>query len=335
MKVLGIETSCDETGIAIYDDKIGLIANKIYSQKKIHKKYGGIVPELASREHIKKTIQIVKSIFLKNKISQKEINAIAYTSGPGLIGPLIVGSSIAYSLSYAWKIPSIAINHLEGHIMASMLCKKKPNFPFIALLVSGGHTQIIYVKNIGKYKLLGETVDDAAGEAFDKTAKLLGLGYPGGKKLSIIAKQGIHGKFIFPQPMIKHNNLNFSFSGLKTSAKIKIQNHNINQQTIANIAYAFEEAITDVLVKKSKKALIQTQCKQLAIVGGVGANSKLRAKMKKEIQKIKGKIFYPNKKFCTDNGAMIAITGMMRLKKKLNINTKLNIRAKWPISDIK
>lgn len=336
MKILGIETSCDETGIAIYDDYIGLVINKLYSQKKKHKNYGGIVPEIASRNHIDKVIPLIQSALNESKTHKKEISAIAYTAGPGLIGSLLVGATIAHSLSFSWKIPILPINHLEGHLMAPMLKKKKIQYPLIALLVSGGHTQLIKAEKFGKYKLLGESLDDSAGEAFDKTAKLLNLGYPGGPILSIKAQNGENGKFTFPRPMLNQSNLNFSFSGLKTSVykTISKNKENMSNQKIADIALAFENAIIDVLISKSKKAILNTGIKKLIITGGVSANHKLRLNMKKEIKKIGGKVFYPKLEFCQDNGAMIALTGMIRLKKKKKILEQFIVKPSWKLKDL-
>lgn len=336
MKILGIETSCDETGVAIYDDNVGLIINKLHTQEKLHKKYGGVVPELASRNHINKLIYLIKSALQETKISKKEIKAIAYTAGPGLVGSLLVGATIAHSLSFSWKIPVLPINHLEGHLMAPMLENEKIQYPIIALLVSGGHTQLIKMNKFSKYDLIGESIDDAAGEAFDKIATLLGLGYPGGPIISEKAKNGKTGKFIFPRPMLNQSNLNFSFSGLKTSVKkIILKNkNNMSDQKISDISLAFEESIIDVLIYKSKKALIKTGIKNIIITGGVSANNKLRLKMEKEIKKIKGKVFYPKLEFCKDNGAMIALTGMIRIKKKKKIKEKFIVKSNWKLKDL-
>lgn len=336
MKILGIETSCDETGIAIYDDYFGLIINKLYSQKKKYKNYGGVVPEIASRNHIDKIIPLIKSALDESKTKKKEISAIAYTAGPGLIGCLLVGATIAHSLSFSWNIPILPINHLEGHLMAPMLKTKNIQYPLIALLVSGGHTQLIHVKKFSKYKLLGESLDDSAGEAFDKIAKLLNLGYPGGPILSKIAQNGKEGKFTFPRPMINQSNLNFSFSGLKTfTNRIILKNKKeMSHQKISDIALEFENSIIDVLISKSKQALLKTGIKRLIVTGGVSANKKLRLKIKKEIKKIRGKVFFPELKFCQDNGAMIAFTGMLRIKKNKKIEKKFIVKSSWKLEDL-
>ena len=280
MKILGIETSCDETGIAIYDDKQGLIANQLYSQIKLHADYGGVVPELASRDHIRKTVPLIQAALQEANLSASDIDGVAYTAGPGLIGALMVGASIGRSLAYAWDVPAVAVHHMEGHLLAPMLEDNPPEFPFVALLVSGGHTQLIKVTGVGQYQLLGESIDDAAGEAFDKTAKLLGLDYPGGAKLSRLAELGDATRFHFPRPMTDRPGLDFSFSGLKTAAANTIhqqsQDQELDEQTRADIAKAFEDALVDTLLIKSRRALEQTGFNRLVIAGGVSANKALR-----------------------------------------------------------
>lgn len=335
MLVLGIETSCDETGLALYDAQKGLIGHVLHSQIALHNTYGGVVPELASRDHIRKISPLLDKLLEQTKISPEEIDGIAYTSGPGLAGALLVGATYAKTLSYAWKKPAIAINHMEGHLLASMLEEdNKPNFPFLALLVSGGHTQLIEVKNLGEYILLGETLDDAAGEAFDKTAKLLNLGYPGGAIISKYASEGIPDRFTFPRPIINKHNLNFSFSGLKTHALNTVKKcKTLDEQTKKDIARAFEDAITDTLTIKTKKALMQTNLKTLVISGGVGANLKLREKINVMCKEINVQVFYPKIEFCTDNGAMIALAGCLRLKNNFKDNNyKINVQPRWPIA---
>jgi N6-L-threonylcarbamoyladenine synthase len=292
MRVLGIETSCDETGIAIYDDEKGLLANQLYSQVKLHADYGGVVPELASRDHVRKTVPLIQAALKEAGLSSTDIDAVAYTAGPGLVGALLVGATVGRSLAFAWDVPAIPVHHMEGHLLAPMLEENPPEFPFVALLVSGGHTQLISVTGIGKYELLGESIDDAAGEAFDKTAKLLGLDYPGGPMLSKMAAQGTEGRFVFPRPMTDRPGLDFSFSGLKTFAANTIRNNDDSEQTRADIARAFEDAVVDTLMIKCKRALDQTGFKRLVMAGGVSANRTLRAKLAEMMQKRRGEVFY-------------------------------------------
>ncbi|MBI6548821.1 tRNA (adenosine(37)-N6)-threonylcarbamoyltransferase complex transferase subunit TsaD [Xenorhabdus lircayensis] len=340
MRVLGIETSCDETGIAIYDDKAGLLANQLYSQVKLHADYGGVVPELASRDHIRKTVPLIQAALQEAGLTNKDIDAVAYTAGPGLVGALLVGATIGRSLAFAWDVPAIPVHHMEGHLLAPMLEENSPEFPFVALLVSGGHTQLISVTGIGEYKLLGESVDDAAGEAFDKTAKLLGLDYPGGPVLSHMAQQGKAGRFVFPRPMTDRPGLDFSFSGLKTFAANTIRN-NIHgydvaedEQTKADIARAFEDAVVDTLAIKCKRALEQTGFKRLVMAGGVSANRTLRTKMKALMGKLGSEVFYARPEFCTDNGAMIALAGMIRLQGGAAGELGVTVKARWPLADL-
>jgi N6-L-threonylcarbamoyladenine synthase len=334
--VLGIETSCDDTGIAIYHTTRGLLSHALYSQTAMHSDYGGIVPELASRDHIRRILPLVKQTLGAAKIELKDLNAIAYTQGPGLAGALLVGSSFAAALSFALKIPAIGIHHLEGHLLSPLLSTTAPLFPFVALLVSGGHTQLMEVHGIGKYKLLGETVDDAAGEAFDKTAKLLGLSYPGGPAISKLAdkfsKACKASKFTLPRPMLHSGNLNFSFSGLKTAVLSLSNKHEISQEVQAEIAYAFQEAVVDVLTQKSMAALTQTGLNQLVVAGGVGANLQLRENLSKFAKRIGATVFYPDLEFCTDNGAMIALAGAMRLQKdNQSLTSSFTVRARWDL----
>ncbi|MGP1930474.1 MAG: tRNA (adenosine(37)-N6)-threonylcarbamoyltransferase complex transferase subunit TsaD [Arsenophonus sp.] len=331
MRVLGIETSCDETGVAIYDDKFGLLANQLYSQITLHADYGGVVPELASRDHICKVIPLIKAALKESGSTGRDIHAIAYTAGPGLIGALLVGATISCSLAFSWHIPSIPINHMEGHLLAPMLEENNPEFPFIALLVSGGHTQLINAMDIGQYQLLGESIDDAAGESFDKVAKLLGLDYPGGPAISLIAQQGQIGRFIFPRPMTDRPGLDFSFSGLKTFTINTIHNNIMDKQTIADIALAFEDAVVDTLIIKCKRALEQTGFKRLVMAGGVSANRTLRIKMVESIVKKGGEVFYARPEFCTDNGAMIALAGMIHLQNGFNNSLDIIVKSRWPL----
>lgn len=339
MKVLGIETSCDETGVAIYDEQQGLIANQLYSQIALHADYGGVVPELASRDHIRKTLPLIKAALQQANITAHEINGIAYTSGPGLVGALLVGSTIARSLAYAWNVPAIGVHHMEGHLLAPMLEPNPPQFPFIALLVSGGHTQLVQVEAVGKYQLLGESIDDAAGEAFDKTAKLLGLDYPGGSALSRLAQQGQADRFVFPRPMTDRPGLDFSFSGLKTFAANTIQ-HSIEQegslteQTKADIAHAFQQAVVETLSIKCRRALQQTGLKRLVIAGGVSANQQLRQSLAKLMHQLGGEVFYPQPQFCTDNGAMIAYTGLLRLKNGEHQDLAIEVKPRWNMTKL-
>ncbi|HDR2534829.1 TPA: tRNA (adenosine(37)-N6)-threonylcarbamoyltransferase complex transferase subunit TsaD [Enterobacter ludwigii] len=334
MRVLGIETSCDETGIAIYDDEKGLLANQLYSQVKLHADYGGVVPELASRDHVRKTVPLIQAALKEAGLSSTDIDAVAYTAGPGLVGALLVGATVGRSLAFAWDVPAIPVHHMEGHLLAPMLEDNPPAFPFVALLVSGGHTQLISVTGIGKYELLGESIDDAAGEAFDKTAKLLGLDYPGGPMLSKMASQGTEGRFVFPRPMTDRPGLDFSFSGLKTFAANTIRNNDDSEQTRADIARAFEDAVVDTLMIKCKRALEKTGFKRLVMAGGVSANRTLRAKLAQMMQKRGGEVFYARPEFCTDNGAMIAYAGMVRLNAGATADLSVSVRPRWPLAEL-
>lgn len=334
MRILGIETSCDETGIAIYDDEAGLLANQLYSQVKLHADYGGVVPELASRDHVRKTVPLIQAALKEAGLEPQQIDAVAYTAGPGLVGALLVGATIGRALAFAWKVPAVQVHHMEGHLLAPMLEENPPEFPFVALLVSGGHTQLISVTGIGEYALLGESIDDAAGEAFDKTAKLLGLDYPGGPMLSKMAQQGTAGRFTFPRPMTDRPGLDFSFSGLKTFAANTIRANDDDAQTRADIARAFEDAVVDTLSIKCKRALDQTGFKRLVIAGGVSANRTLREQMAIMMQKRGGEVFYARPEFCTDNGAMIAYAGMVRLKGGTRGELSVSVRPRWPLSEL-
>ncbi len=334
MLVLGIETSCDETGVAIYDSEQGLLGHELYSQVELHAKYGGVVPELASRDHVRKLIPLIKQLLTKINIKSSDINGIAYTAGPGLIGALLVGAAVGRSLAWAWQIPAIGVHHLEGHLLATMLESSIPSFPFLTLLVSGGHTQLMQVNAIGQYSLLGESVDDAAGEAFDKTAKLLGLGYPGGPALAKLATQGNPETFHFSRPMTKQPGLNFSFSGLKTQVLTTWQNQESkNEQVKADIARAFEDAVIDTLIIKCKRAIKQTNLDSLVIAGGVGANQRLRESMTIFTEQIGVKLFYPRPIFCTDNGAMIAYAGALRLMKGQCEPLEFSAHPRWPLAN--
>jgi len=334
MRILGIETSCDETGIAIYDEEKGIMSHRLYSQIKVHADYGGVVPELASRDHVRKTIPLVKEVLAKAGISPNELDGVAYTAGPGLVGALLVGCSIGRSLAYGWDLPAVPVHHMEGHLLAPMLEDDVPEFPFVALLVSGGHTMLVRVDGIGKYELLGESVDDAAGEAFDKTAKLLGLDYPGGPVLAKMAQNGTPGRFKFPRPMTDRPGLDFSFSGLKTFAANTIAKEEQTEQTKADIAFAFQEAVVDTLAIKCKRALTQCNLNRLVIAGGVSANTSLREKLDQMTAKLGGKVFYPRPEFCTDNGAMIAYAGMQRLKAGVFADLTFKATPRWPLDTL-
>jgi N6-L-threonylcarbamoyladenine synthase len=338
---LGIESSCDETGIALYQTGRGLLAHALYTQVAMHNEYGGVVPELASRDHVRRVIPLVRQVMHEAGVTLTEINAIAYTQGPGLGGALLVGASIANALAYALDIPTIGIHHLEGHLLSPLLSDPAPEFPFVALLVSGGHTQLMRVDGVGKYSLLGETVDDAAGEAFDKSAKLLGLNYPGGPALAKLAAKGRAGLYKLPSPMLHSGDLDFSFSGLKTAVLTLVKQCAGNEsgiqdeQTRADIACAVQEAIVYVLAHKSLAALAETGLKQLVVAGGVGANQLLRNRLSEGITKRGGKVFYPDLEFCTDNGAMIAFAGALRFEQQKNqIDYRFNVKPRWDLEEI-
>ncbi len=317
MKVLGIETSCDESGIALYDSENGLLADALYSQIEMHTEYGGVVPELASRDHIQRVLPLITQVLDKAGLKRSDIDAIAYTKGPGLIGALMVGASIGRSMAWALGIPAVGVHHMEGHLLAPMLEENPPEFPFLALLVSGGHTQLVRVDGIGQYQLLGESLDDAAGEAFDKVASMLNLGYPGGPKISVLAEKGTEGRFKFPRPMCDRPGVDFSFSGLKTFTLNTVaackKEGKFDDQDRADIALAFEEAVVSTLGFKCRRALRETGLKQLVIAGGVSANKRLRAQLEVMVKKEGGSLRYARPEFCTDNGAMIAYAGCQRL----------------------
>ena len=334
MRVLGIETSCDETGIAIIDDKQGLLSHELYSQVKLHADYGGVVPELASRDHVRKIVPLVKKALEDANCQASDIDGVAFTQGPGLVGALLVGSSFARSLAYAWDLPAVGVHHMEGHLLAPMLDDPQPEFPFIALLVSGGHTMMVKVQGIGRYEVLGESVDDAAGEAFDKTAKLLGLDYPGGPLLAKLAESGRSGLYKFPRPMTDRPGLDFSFSGLKTFAANTIRDAGDDPQSKADIARAFQEAVVDTLAIKCRRALKETGLSRLVIAGGVSANKMLREQLEEMMNKIGGKVYYPRLEFCTDNGAMIAYAGLQRLKAGQTEDLSAKARPRWPLEEL-
>jgi len=333
MYVLGIETSCDDTGVAIYHSQQGLVTHFLYSQTDMHSEYGGVVPELASRDHIRKLVPMIKQTLKASQLSGHMIGGIAYTSGPGLMGALLVGAATARSLAWAWQVPAVAVHHMEGHLLAPMLEENPPEFPFVALLISGGHTLLVRVTSIGDYQLLGESLDDAAGEAFDKTAKLLGLGYPGGPKLSELAD---HGKpnFNFPRPMTDRPGLDFSFSGLKTYTLNTFNASAKTGQDKADIAAAFQTAVSETLAIKCRRALHQTGLTRLVVAGGVSANRHIRAKLAEMAAKEQAEIYFPRLQFCTDNGAMIAYAGCQRLLAGQQQDLRIFARPRWPMDEI-
>ena len=339
MRVLGIETSCDETGVAVYDSEQGLLGHTLFSQVAVHAEYGGVVPELASRDHVRKLLPLIRQVLVDANTAASEIDGIAYTSGPGLIGALMVGASVGRSLAYAWQVPAVAVHHMEGHLLAPMLEDNPPAFPFVALLVSGGHTQLVAVQGIGEYKILGESLDDAAGEAFDKAAKMLDMDYPGGPEIAKLAKQGNVGRFKFPRPMTDRPGLDFSFSGLKTFTLNTVAKHRgddvlPDDQTMADIACAFQEAVVDTLAIKCRRALEQTGLKTLIIAGGVSANVRLRERLGEAMGKVSGKVFYARNEFCTDNGAMIAYAGCQRLLVGQKEGLSISVKPRWPMDTL-
>lgn len=330
MLVLGIETSCDETGIALYHGTKGLLAQRLYSQASMHHQYGGVVPELASRDHIRRVLPLTQQVLDDAGMRLSDLTGIAYTQGPGLAGALLVGASIASSLAYALQIPVLGVHHLEGHLLSPLLAEPAPQFPFVALLVSGGHTQLMAVEEVGQYTLLGETLDDAAGEAFDKTAKLLGLPYPGGPALARLAERGDSKRFVLPRPMLDSGDLNFSFSGLKTAVLSLSRKHELSEQVRSDIAATFQEAIVDVLVAKSLAAVDCVGYRRLVVAGGVGANLRLRAKLATHAVQV----FYPPQDLCTDNGAMIALVGALRLQRQKPKQYAFTVRPRWLLTAI-
>ena len=334
MLVLGIETSCDETGIALYHTERGLLGHVLHTQMAMHADYGGVVPELASRDHIRRVLPLTERVLKDANCRLSDLDAVAYTQGPGLAGALLVGASVGASLAYALSIPAIGIHHLEGHLLSPLLSDPAPSFPFIALLVSGGHTQLMRVKDIGQYELLGETVDDAAGEAFDKSAKLLGLGYPGGPALAKLATRGNAECFNLPRPMLNSGDLNFSFSGLKTAVLTVTKREVLNEQGRADLAASTQAAIVDVLVEKSLQALATTGVKRLVVAGGVGANQRLRERLTRAATEKNLDVFYPKLEFCTDNGAMIALAGALRLKAGALGSMEFGVKPRWDLETL-
>ena len=340
MLVFGIETSCDETGVALYHTERGLLAHALYSQVALHAAYGGVVPELASRDHIRRVLPLTRDILKLAGCGLADLDAVAYTKGPGLAGALLVGASVAHGLAYALGVPVLGIHHLDGHLLSPLMAPPAPQFPFIALLVSGGHSQLMRVAGVGDYELLGETLDDAAGEAFDKTAKLLGLGYPGGPALAKLAEHGRPGRFTLPRPMLHSGDLEFSFSGLKTAVMLHVKGRALDAQTRADIAAEFQAAIVDVLVAKSLAALGRTGLKQLVVAGGVGANLELRARLTQAAARNGLRVFYPALEFCTDNGAMIAFAAAKRLEhaslvtSHSSLNRSFSVRPRWGLETL-
>lgn len=340
--ILGIETSCDETAVAVYDSQRGLLAHRMFSQVALHAQYGGVVPELASRDHIRKLLPLIDATLRDAGIESSALSAVAYTAGPGLIGALLVGATMAVGLAMAWEIPAIPVHHMEAHLLASLLEDDPPDFPFVALLVSGGHTMLVDVQGYDHYEIVGQTLDDAAGEAFDKTAKLLGLPYPGGPELAALAERGSGDRFDLPRPMLKRPGLDFSFSGLKTAVMIKVRelesNGELDAETRADLADAFQNAVVDTLVAKSLRAVKQTGCMRLVVAGGVGANRMLRMRLKEALADRGGRVYYPRPEFCTDNGAMVAYAGLLRLQTAIETNTvsplTVEARARWDLQAI-
>jgi N6-L-threonylcarbamoyladenine synthase len=334
MLILGIESSCDETGIALYDGERGLLSHTLFSQVAMHAEYGGVVPELASRDHVRRVLPLISQALEQAGVNASEIDGVAYTAGPGLVGALLVGASVGRSLAYVWGVPAVGVHHMEGHLLAPMLEETPPPFPFVALLVSGGHTMLVEVQGVGRYTILGESLDDAAGEAFDKTAKMLGLGYPGGPVLAKLAGQGRSDQYRFPRPMTDRPGLDFSFSGLKTFSLTTWQKSDQSAQTQADIACAFQDAVVDTLAIKCKRALKQTRLKRLVIAGGVSANKGLRERLAAMGEELGVEVYYPRPEFCTDNGAMIAYAGYLRLKAGQTEPLGFGATPRWPIEDL-
>jgi N6-L-threonylcarbamoyladenine synthase len=334
MRVLGIESSCDETAVAVYDGARGLLSHRLHSQVAMHQAYGGVVPELASRDHVRRLLPLVREALEEARSDRASIDGIAYTAGPGLIGALLVGEGFAAALASAWDRPALGIHHLEGHLLAPLLEPNPPDFPFLALLVSGGHTQLVDVAALGRYRILGETLDDAAGEAFDKTAKLLGLPYPGGAALAALAEGGRSGEFVFPRPMLDRPGLDFSFSGLKTAALVALRGRDLNEGVRADVARGFEEAVVETLAEKCRRALKQTGHQRLVVAGGVGANRRLRERLAAVVRESKAELYFPRTEFCTDNGAMIALAGCLRLAAGMRAGLGMSARANWELGAI-
>ena len=334
MRVLGIETSCDETAAAVYDSDVGLRSHQLYSQVELHAAYGGVVPELASRDHVRKLVPLIDQALAESGLRADQIDGVAYTAGPGLVGALLVGASVARSLALAWGRPAVGVHHLEGHLLAPLLESEPPAFPFLALLVSGGHTLLAEVQALGDYRIIGSSVDDAAGEAFDKTAKLLGLPYPGGPALAKLAERGQSGRFKFPRPMLDRPGLDFSFSGLKTAVVVATRNITLDEQTRADAAREFEDAVVETLIAKCTRALEQTGFSTLVVAGGVGANRRLREALLALGDRLGVHVLYPRPEFCTDNAAMIAYAGYRRLAAGQHDDLTIRATARWPLDTL-
>jgi N6-L-threonylcarbamoyladenine synthase len=335
MRVLGIETSCDETGVALYDTALGLRAHALYSQIALHAQYGGVVPELASRDHVRRLLPLIRQTLAEANVSMEDIDAVAFTAGPGLIGALLVGAAAGRSLAWALDVPAIGVHHMEGHLLAPLMEQNPPKPPFIALLVSGGHTQLVLVKAIGHYQLLGETLDDAAGEAFDKTAKVMGLPYPGGPELARLAETGTPGIYKFSRPMTERPGLDFSFSGLKTQVLLAWQKSDQTPATRADIARGFEDAVVETLAIKCERAMRECNASHLVVAGGVGANKRLREKLAISCAKLRCQVYFPRPEFCTDNGAMIAFAGALRLQTGQHESAAITVQARWDMATLK
>ncbi|MFT6286184.1 MAG: N6-L-threonylcarbamoyladenine synthase [Alcanivorax sp.] len=338
MLILGLETSCDETGVALYDTERGLLADALFSQVDIHVEYGGVVPELASRDHVRKILPLIEQVMEDSGCKASDVDGVAYTAGPGLVGALMVGATLGRTLAWGWGVPSLGVHHMEGHLLAPMLEDDKPEFPFVALLVSGGHTQLVRVDGIGRYHLLGESLDDAAGEAFDKAAKMLGLPYPGGPHIARLAERGTPQRYEFPRPMVNRPGLDFSFSGLKTHTLNTVarsrETGELTEQDKCDIALAFEQAVVSTLVIKCRRALKQEGLKTLVIAGGVSANRNLRSTLEQALAKERARVFYPAPRFCTDNGAMIAYAGAQRLAAGQVDDDSVGVRPRWPMAEL-
>jgi N6-L-threonylcarbamoyladenine synthase len=334
MRILAIESSCDESAAAILDAGRGLLAHEIFSQIELHRVYGGVVPELASRDHVRRLLPLVRSVMTKAQTTPGELDGVAYTAGPGLIGALLTGASLARSLAYAWKVPALGVHHLEGHLLAPLLEPEPPPFPHVALLVSGGHTMLIEVREIGRYRLLGETRDDAAGEAFDKTAKLLGLPYPGGPELARLAARGTPGTFTFPRPMLDRPGLEFSFSGLKTAVVHALRGREMTDAMRADVAEGVQLSIVETLTAKALRALEETGLDTLVVSGGVSANRSLRTRLAEAARRRGARVYYPRIEFCTDNAAMIAVAGLARLQAGQHDSLAIQARARWPLESL-
>lgn len=334
MRVLGIETSCDDTGVAVYDSERGLLAHRLYSQVSLHLDYGGVVPELASRDHVRKLLPLIRAVLDTAGLAGTNIDGIAYTAGPGLAGALLVGAAVGQGLATAWNVPAVAVHHMEGHLLSPMLEPDAPTFPFTALLVSGGHTLLADIEAVGRYRILGESVDDAVGEAFDKVAKLLGLGYPGGPAIAKAALTGKPGRFQFPRPMTDRPGLDFSYSGLKTAVVVALKELALDAQTVADVAAAFEDAAVETLVIKCRRALETTNHERLVVAGGVSANKKLRARLQQLAKEKNMKVYFPRPEFSTDNGAMIAYVGWLRLRAGQRETASFSVRPRWRIEEL-